>query len=149
MAQMPMPFMPRGPGASPAGAAPAALPKSPIGGAGGPGASPMVSPGANAGGKAKAAAKIKACTQTLLAEAMNFEPGSREFNGIMSAIKALKPVFGKPTDQDLVPAARRQIAQAPKPPLAACPPQGLGRGPPPPMPPPGPLRGGDGVMTPD
>jgi len=109
----------------------------------------MVSPGANAGGKAKAVAKIKACTQTLLAEAMNFEPGSREFNGLMSAIKALNPVFGKPTDQDLVPAARRQIAQAPKPPLAGSPPPGMGGGPPPTMPPGGPMGGGGGGMPPE
>ncbi len=125
-----MPFQPRGP----AGAGGAALPKSPIGAPGGPGASPMVSPGANAGGKAKATAKIKACMQTMLSEAMNFEPGTKEFNGLMGALKNLNSLFGKPSDQDLVPAARRQIAEAPKPPLAGSPPPGLGGGIPP-MPP--------------
>lgn len=143
MAAMPTPFMPRGPaGAGAAGAGPAMLPKSPIGAPAGPGASPMVSPGNNAGGKAKATAKIKACMQTMLAEAMNFEPGTKEFNGIMGAIKNLNALFGKPSDADLVPAARRQIAQAPKPPLAGSPPPGLGGGAPPSMPPGG-VPGGE------
>lgn len=126
-------MMPRGPAGPPA---PPMLPKSPVGAPGGPGASPMVSPGANAGGKANATAKVKAVAQTLLSEAMNFEPGSREFNALMSAIKALNPVFGKPGEQDVVPAARRQIAMAPKPPLAGSPPAGMAGAPPrPPMPP--------------
>jgi hypothetical protein len=144
-----MPFMPRGPagaapGGPPGGGAPV-LPKSPIGGAGGPGASPMVSPGNNAGGKAAAAAKIKACMQTIQIAALSYEPGSKEFNGVMGALRSLNSVFGKPTDQDLVPAARRQIAEAPKPPLAGSPPAGLGGAPQPPMmPPPGAMTGGGG-----
>lgn len=118
------------------------LPKSPIGAPGGPGASPMVSPGNNAGAKAAATGKIKACMSTMLSVAHTFEPGTKEFNALMGSLRTLNGMFGKPSDQDLVPAARRQIAQAPKPPLAGSPPAGLGGGPPPPQPPPG--MGGGG-----
>ena len=121
------------------------LPKSPIGAPGGPGASPMVSPGNNAGSKAAAIAKIKACMQTIQVSALSFEPGTKEFNGTMGALRSLNALFGKPSDADLVPAARRQIAEAPKPPLAGMTPAGMGGGAPP-MPPTPPMGGGGGEM---
>lgn len=150
MVMSPAPFMPRGPAGpnpsmgGPGGGGAPVLPKSSVGAPGGPGASPMMSPGNNAGAKAAAAAKIKACMQTIQIAALSYEPGSKEFNGVMGALRSLNSVFGKPTDQDLVPAARRQIAEAPKPPLAGSPPAGLSGGPTPPMTPPAAGMGGGG-----
>lgn len=103
----------------------------------------MVSPGNNAGSKAAAISKIKACMQTIQIAALTLEPGTKEFNGVMGALRSLNSLFGKPSDADLVPAARRQISEAPKPPLAGMPPAGMGGGPPP-MPPGAPMGGGGG-----
>jgi len=103
----------------------------------------MVSPGNNAGSKAAAMGKIKACMRTIQIAGLAFEPGSKEFNAIQGSLRTLNGIFGKPSETDLAPAARRQIAEAPKPPLAGSPPPGLGGGPPKPMmPPPGAMGGG-------
>src|SRR5215475_1697110 len=94
----------------PGGAGPPRLPGSPIGGAGGPGASPMVSPGQGAGVKAAAVAQIRSCMRNIQVAALSFDPGSKEFNGVMGALRSLNSVFGKPADQDLDPAARARMA---------------------------------------
>lgn len=148
MRPLPMAMTPR------SGGAPPALPGSPVGGPGGPGSSPMVSPGQSSGVKASAAARIKAAMRIIQIAGLSFDPGSKEFNAVMGSLRTLNGVFGKPSDADLDPAARAQMAQPPQNPLAGMapagaqpgggipPPQG---GPPasPPTPPPG---GGGGEM---
>jgi hypothetical protein len=115
------------------------LPGSPIGGAGGPGATPMLSPGAGAGKRAAAVAKVKQAAEIIREAGLGFDIGSKEFNAINGALRTLNPVFGKPSDQDLGPAARAQMAQPPPSPLAGMAPAGMvgGGGGPPPAPPPG------------
>jgi hypothetical protein len=124
------------------------LPKSPAGGPGGPGASPMVSPGGGAGNQAAALANIKACMRTMQMSMLAYEPGSKEFQGLMRALSALNPLFGESKGGDLAPAALRQMAatQNPGGPLAGAPPPGIASAPLPPsggMPPP---PGGEGGM---
>jgi len=135
MALRPTPgmMMPGGMGGQPR------LPGSPIGGAGGPGPTPMVSPGQGAGVKAAAVAQIRACMRNIQVAALSFDPGSKEFNGVMGALRSLNSVFGKPADQDLDPAARARMAQPPPSPLAGSAPAGMagGAGGAPPAPPPG------------
>ncbi len=146
MAMPPMP-MPGGgaggppgamPGGPPGAAPPMKLPGNVAGPGGGPGASPMVSPGGGAGNKAAAMGNIKAVMRTLQMSMMAFEPGSKEFQGLMRAMSALNPLFGQPTGADLAPAALRQMAatQNPGGPLAGAPPPGIASAPPPPPPPP-------------
>jgi hypothetical protein len=147
---MPIPPMPMGlpgggspggaPGGPPGGAA--KLPGSPVGGPGGPGGSPMVSPGGGAGSKASAMATIKAVMRSLQLTMQNFEPGSKEFQGLMRALSALNPLFGQATGADLGPAAIRQMAatQQPGGPLAGGPPPGVAS---PPMSAPPPSPGGE------
>jgi hypothetical protein len=120
-------------------AGPPRLPGSPVGGAGGPGPTPMLSPGAGGGVKAAAVAQIRSCMRNIQVAALSFDPGSKEFNGVMGALRSLNSVFGKPSDQDLDPAARARMAQPPPSPLAGMAPAGMagGGGGPPPAPPPG------------
>ena len=70
MAMPPM-MMPRVAGPPPGGG----LPGSPVGGPGGPGATPMLSPGQGAGLKAASVAKIKAAMRAILIEATHLDPG--------------------------------------------------------------------------
>ncbi len=100
----------------------------------------MVSPGGGAGNKASAMANIKAVMRGLQVSMQAFEPGSKEFQGLMRALSSLNPLFGKPSESDLGPAAIRQMAatQHPGGPLAGGPPPGVMSAPPP-MPPPGPV----------
>lgn len=65
------------------------MPKSPIGGPSGPGASPMVSPGTGAGMQARSLASIKQIMDSLMSLAKDFQPGTPQFNGIVGAIKSL------------------------------------------------------------
>ena len=118
----------------------AKLPGNVAGPGGGPGGTPMVSPGGGAGNKAAAMANIKAVMRTLQQTMQAFEPGSKEFQGLMRALSALNPLFGQATGADLGPAAIRQMAatQNPGGPLAGAPPPGIASAPPPPPPsPPG------------
>jgi hypothetical protein len=109
----------------------------------------MVSPGNNAGAKAAATAKIKAAMRTIQIAGLTFEPGTREFNAVQGALRTLNGVLGKPGDMDLSGAARRQIATAPKPPLAGSPPAGMAGGAPPMGgPPPGAMGAGGGESQP-
>ena len=112
----------------------ARLPGSPIGGPGGPGPTPMMSPGQGAGVKAAAIAQIKAAMRNIQLAALSFDPGTREYNGSMAALTKLNPIFGKASDTDLDPAARARMAQPPPSPLAGMAPAGMaggGGGPPP------------------
>ena len=99
----------------------------------------MVSPGQGAGAKAAAIAKIKAAAEQIRSVLNAFEIDSKESNALMGALRTLNPVFGKPQDTDLGPAARAQMAQPPPSPLAGMAPPGMagGGGGPPPAPPPG------------
>jgi hypothetical protein len=99
----------------------------------------MASPGAGAGVKAAAVAQIRAAMRNIQVAALSFDPGSKEFNGVMGALRSLNSVFGKPADQDLDPAARARMAQPPPSPLAGMAPTGMagGAGGAPPAPPPG------------
>jgi|SRR5215475_12657430 len=111
------------------------VPKSPIGGPGGPGGSPMLSPGGGAGLKADATAKIKAASEALLVASLSFEHGSKEQNALLEAVRSLK-IFGKQTGANMVPAGIAAMAQASKqgPPSAAPPPGMMSSTPPPPIP---------------
>ena len=97
----------------------------------------MVSPGGGAGNKAAAMANIKAVMRTLQMSMMAYEPGSKEFQGLMRALSALNPLFGQPSGADLGPAAIRQISQTQNVggPLAGAPPPGVVSAPLPPVPP--------------
>jgi hypothetical protein len=100
----------------------------------------MTSPGAGAGVKAAATAQIKSCMRNIQVAGLSFDPGSKEFNAVMGALRTLNGIFGKPSDQDLDPAARARMAQPPPSPLAGMAPAGMaggGGGPPPAPPPPG------------
>jgi hypothetical protein len=143
----PMPMPAGGPPGSPGAGSPTPprLPGSPAGGPGGPGGSPMVSPGGGAGQKAAAMANIRAVMRALQVSMHAFEPGSKEFQGLMRAMSALNPLFGQAQAADLGPAAIRQMASAqgaagggPGGPLAGAPPPGVASpaGARPPMPPP-------------
>ena len=134
MALRPTPMMMRPPGLGPP-----RLPGSPIGGPGGPGASPMVSPGNGAGLKAAATEQIKSCMRNIQVAGLSFDPGSKEFNAVMGALRTLNAIFGKPSDVDLDRSARARMAQPPPGPLAGMSPAGMagGGGGAPPAPPPG------------
>lgn len=102
------------------------VPKSPVGGPAGPGASPMLSPGAGAGNKAAATQQVKAVIPALLIASMAFESGSKEQQALLRAISSLNPIFGKAEGQNMVPAGLATMAQAAKQgPLSAAPPPGL------------------------
>ena len=59
----------------------------------------MVSPGTGAGMQARAADGVKKVIETLSGFLKNFEPGKPEFNAIISAIKALNPIFKSATPE--------------------------------------------------
>lgn len=110
---------------------PSQLPGSPIGGPGGPGATQMLSPGAGAGMHAAHIEKIKQAMRIIQMAALNLDPGTREFNAAMGALTKLNPIFGKPSDTDLGPSARAQLAQPPPGPLAGMAPTAMAGGAPP------------------
>jgi len=102
------------------------IPKSPIGGPGGPGGSPMLSPGGGAGNKAAAIQQVKAVLPAIIMAMMAFEAGSKEQQALMRAASALNPLFGKAEGQNMVPAGLATMAQAGKAgPLSAAPPPGI------------------------
>lgn len=83
----------------------------------------MVSPGTGAGMKARATDGIKGAMNTLAGFLKNFEPGTPEYNAIITSIKALNAVFKRPTDQ---PAVKPPIPVPATPPgagLGGLPPQ--------------------------
>ena len=133
--------MPGGAG-PPGGPPPPSLPKSPIGGPGGPGASPMMSPGGGAGARANSMNQIRAANDTLLLAVASFDQGSKEQQAILRAITALNTISSRATGANMVPAALAAMAQASsRGPLTTAPPPGMaggmgpsGPGGPPPMP---------------
>jgi hypothetical protein len=105
---MPPPGAPE-PGGAAGGAPPSMMPKQPTGGPGGPGASPMLSPGAGAGNKAAAMQAVKPAIEILLKAAMAFDGGSKEQQALLRAVSSLNPIFGKAEGQNMVPAGPRRI----------------------------------------
>jgi hypothetical protein len=98
----------------------------------------MLSPGSGAGVKAAATEQIKECMKNIQVAGLSFDPGSKEFNAVMGALRTLNAIFGKPSD--LGPAARARMAQPPPSPLAGMAPAGMAGGggaPQPQAPPPG------------
>lgn len=108
------------------------LPKSPVGGSSGPGASPMVQPGDGAGMEAHAEEEVRKMMHNLLLVMGKLKPGTIKFNALAGALNKLNGVFGKPT-------AENAPAGGPRPPMPmgnAVPP-GIGG-----QPPGLPMRGG-------
>lgn len=102
------------------------MPKSPMGGPGGPGASPMVSPGAGAGNKAAAMQSVKAAVGTITLASMAYPPGSKEATHLYNAIRELNKVAGSAQGENMVPAGIASMAQAAsKGPMSAAPPPGI------------------------
>ena len=115
-----------GAGGPPGADAPGMVPKSPVGGPGGPGGSPMMSPGGGAGNRAAAVQQVKTVMPALLIASMAFEAGSKEQQAILRAVSSLNPIFGKAVGSNMVPAGLATMAQATKQgPLSAAPPPGL------------------------
>ncbi len=102
-------------GMPPGGASPApSVPKSPIGGPGGPGSSPMLSPGGGAGNRAAAVQQVKAVLPALLHASMAFDAGSKEQQALIRAVQSLNPIFGKAEGAQMVPAGLQAMAMAQK-----------------------------------
>ena len=100
------------PGAGAGGAAATTIPKSPLGGPGGPGASPMLSTGGGAGNRAAAMQSVKGLIPGLLKASMSFDSGSKEQQALLRAISALNPIFaGRGDVESMVPAGLAALAQ--------------------------------------
>jgi hypothetical protein len=97
------------PGAGPGAAPSPVLPKSPVGGPGGPGASPMMSPGGGAGNQAAAVQRVKGILPMLLETALAWPVGSKEQRSLVDAFRSLSSAFGK-GDQSNVPAGIAAMA---------------------------------------
>lgn len=104
------------------------LPKSPAGGASGPGASAMVSPGDGAGIKAHVESGIREHIKGLVSLLGRLEPNSKEFKTVARAMNDLTAVFGKPADVAGVPKPAGPVGNAP-PPGIGGPPKGIPTGP--------------------
>lgn len=101
------------------------MPGSPTGTTG-LGASPMVSPGNNAGSIAAAKAGVKAAAAMLMKFLPAFPFGSKEFKDLQSALKNLSTIVGDSSEKDIVPAAIQQMAMANKGgPMNNAPPVGI------------------------
>lgn len=126
------------------------IPGSITGGPSGPGASPVMSPGGGAGNEAMADAAINAAIPSLHRALGAYAIGSKKYNGVLNAIRALTANFGKEHQESMVPAALLQMSQAAKrnAPLPGSPPPPMAPGrsaPPPGLPPVG--TGGMEEMT--
>lgn len=112
------------------------LPRNPAGGPAGPGGSPALAPGDGSGNQAAAAAKIKAILPALH-DALNvYQVGDKQYQAVLNAIRALAPLFGKESNDNMVPSAMKSMmaASQPKGPMAQMgPPPGLSPGGPSPM----------------
>jgi hypothetical protein len=86
----------------------------------------MLSPGGGEGNQAAAVQSIKAVMPAILKASMAFPAGSKEQQAILSAVRALNPIFGKAEGQNMVPAGLAAMAmQAKQGPMSAAPPPGL------------------------
>lgn len=90
------------------------LPGNIAGSPAGPGASPVLAPGAGAGNQAAAGAILKGIIPALHKGLMAFPVNSPQYKAVDKALAALTPVFGQATDQNLVPAGILQQANAAK-----------------------------------
>jgi hypothetical protein len=123
------------------------MPKSPIGGPGGPGSTPMTSPGAGAGMQAAAMMGVRAAHHALMGYLTSFPDGSPEQQALFRAVTALNRIV-KDAPPETSAAARRQNDQQGASlggPLAGAPPPGVASAP---LPGPGamPMPGGLGEM---
>lgn len=100
----------------------------------------MMSPGGGQGARAAAIQKIRAISESLLAQSGAFDVGSKEQQTVLRAVTALNSLLGKnPTGTNMVPAAIQAMlrdagGKGPPPPppgMSGAPP---GPGGPPPMP---------------
>ena len=113
------------------------MPKSPIGGPGGPGGSPMVSPGGGAGNIANAMTGVKTCHTSLTGYLSAFPAGSKEQQALFRALAALNTIV-KDAPPETGEAAKRQMLQqgaSAGGPLAGAPPPGVASAPLPSAPP--------------
>jgi len=108
------------------------LPKSPVGGSQGPGATPMVSPGDGTGMKAHVEDGVRSLMKQLLVFLNKLEPGTPVYKTLARALNDLNATFGRTTD----------VSSAPKmpAPVGNSPPMGIGG-----RPPGLPMRGGGGT----
>jgi hypothetical protein len=74
----------------------------------------MMAPGSGAGNQAAAIAQVKAVMSPLHRALAAVPVGSKEYKGILAALRALAPIFGEAQDGNLVPAAVAQMGQAAK-----------------------------------
>lgn len=105
---------------------------------GGPGPSPVLSPGGGAGNQAAAAGILKSVIPFLHNALTALPVNSPQYKAVDKALASLTPVFGAPQEGNVVPASILAMAQAAKsgsmplanaaPPLAASPPPGAGGG---------------------
>jgi len=89
----------------------------------GPGPTPVTAPGAGAGTAAAASAIVKGVLPALHNALNAFPPGTKEYSAVLNMLKAAE-IFGKPAENNLVPAGILQMANANKnqsSPLAASP----------------------------
>lgn len=87
------------------------LPGSLSGGPPGPGASPITSVGAGAGNEAMADSVIKAIIPALHKALSSYQIGSKKYNSVINALRALTSNFGKENQESMVPAALLQLQQ--------------------------------------
>lgn len=124
-------------GMPPIGAPQMALPKSPLGGPSGPGASPATSPGGGAGNEAAAIADVKSCLPIMMKAVNQLPAGDKFRQALLRAVMSIEAHIGKSQTEDLTPAAGQRIAQAAKPGMGLqghnMPPPGLSLGGPSPM----------------
>lgn len=80
---------------------------------GAPGAAPMLTPQAPVGEQAGAKVQILTAQKVLVQAMQSFDPGSKEFKGLLSAIKALTGAFGKDEEstEELQPAEIKNLLQ--------------------------------------
>lgn len=91
-----------------------ALPKSPMGGPSGPGATPALSPGAGAGAETAAIADIKGTIPVLTKSLNSFPIGDKRRQALMRAVTALEAHFGKSNTDDLTQASAHRMTSAAK-----------------------------------
>lgn len=123
-------------GAGAGGPAPSTLnlPKSPVGGPPGPGASPMVSPGGGDGMRALADDGFRNVIKQMMGLLKHYEgqPQSQQFKAAVRALNALTAAFGKAQPDEGPP-----TGGVPKPPMPIGNAAPVGPGGAPPMRPPG------------
>jgi hypothetical protein len=103
---------PMGAPGGPAGKPKVPMPGSISGGPSGPGASSLTPPGAGGGNEAMADSVIKALIPALHKALSAYQIGSKKYNSVINALRALTSNFGKENQESTVPAALLQLSQA-------------------------------------